>query len=411
VPLDDQVERVDGDLVAVPHREAVDEDGGVVPPDGRGHRDSLGSRRGPLSGWVPALVGKTDRILSVLRRTVFRVNTSPAIEADNLVKHFGETVAVDGVSFAVPEGTVLGLLGPNGAGKTTTVRMMTTLTKPTSGTARVAGHDVLRDPAGVRRSMGLTGQAATVDELLTGRENLRLVGSLYGLSPSYIKQASDDLLERFSLTDAGNRVVKTYSGGMRRRLDLAVSLIATPPVLFLDEPTTGLDPRSRVELWEVLRELVREGTTLLLTTQYLEEADQLADRIVVIDHGTVIAEGTALELKDQSGRAALVVTVSHGDDLPRAEALLRTLVDEVLDDAAARQLTAPANGLKDMTRIASAFDGTDLQLDDLGLKRPSLDDVFLHLTGRKAEADPVDEGADVNIPGQSGPTDDEELVR
>ena len=241
--------------------------------------------------------------------------TRSAIEAEGLVKHFGDTVAVDGVSFVVPEGSVLGLLGPNGAGKTTTVRMMTTLTRPTSGTGRVAGHDILTDPAAVRRSMGLTGQAATVDELLTGRENLRLIGSLYGLDSAYIARASDELLERFSLADAGDRTAKTYSGGMRRRLDLAVSLIATPPVLFLDEPTTGLDPRSRVELWEVLRELVADGTTLLLTTQYLEEADQLADNIVVIDRGTVIAEGTPLQLKDQSGAAALVVTVSHSGDL------------------------------------------------------------------------------------------------
>ncbi len=247
--------------------------------------------------------------------------TRPAIEAEGLVKHFGDTVAVDGVSFVVPEGTVLGLLGPNGAGKTTTVRMMTTLTRPTSGTGRVAGHDILDDPAAVRRSMGLTGQAATVDELLTGRENLRLIGQLYGLDAGYIKRASAELLERFSLAEAGDRIAKTYSGGMRRRLDLAVSLIATPPVLFLDEPTTGLDPRSRVELWEVLRELVEDGTTLLLTTQYLEEADQLADNIVVIDRGTVIAEGTPLQLKDQSGAAALVVTVSHAGDLAAAEAL------------------------------------------------------------------------------------------
>jgi len=313
------------------------------------------------------------------------MSTRPAIEADNLVKRFGDTVAVDGVSFSVPEGTVLGMLGPNGAGKTTTVRMMTTLTAPTSGTGRVAGHDVVREADAVRRSMGLTGQAATVDELLTGRENLRLIGSLYGLSSRYIKQASDDLLERFSLTDAGNRVVKTYSGGMRRRLDLAVSLIATPPVLFLDEPTTGLDPRSRVELWAVLRELVQDGSTLLLTTQYLEEADQLADRIVVIDRGRVIAEGTPLELKDQAGRAALVVTVSRPDQLSLAEGMLRDLVDEVHVDVSARQLTAPANGLGDVTRIAAAFEQSQIELDDLGLKRPSLDDVFLHLTGHRAE--------------------------
>ena len=318
-----------------------------------------------------------------------------AIEADNLVKRFGDTLAVDGVSFRVAEGTVLGMLGPNGAGKTTTVRMMTTLTLPTSGTARVAGHDVVKEPAAVRRSMGLTGQAATVDELLTGRENLRLIGGLYGLSSSYIKRASDDLLERFSLSEAGNRVVKTYSGGMRRRLDLAVSLIAVPPVLFLDEPTTGLDPRSRVELWDVLRELVREGTTLLLTTQYLEEADQLADRIVVIDHGSVIAEGTPLELKDRSGRAALVVTVSHAADLPVAEAMLRDHVTELHVDTGARQLTAPANGLADMTRIASVFADSRIEVDDLGLKRPSLDDVFLHLTGHRAESEPA-EGAAVD---------------
>ncbi len=200
--------------------------------------------------------------------------------------------------------------------------MMTTLTTPTRGTARVAGHDVVQDPAGVRRSMGLTGQTATVDELLTGQENLRLVGQLYGLDRATVRRVSDDLLERFSLTDAGKRVVKTYSGGMRRRLDLAVSLVATPPVLFLDEPTTGLDPRSRVELWEVLRELVRDGTTLLLTTQYLEEADQLADNIVVIDHGRIIAEGTPLQLKDASGQAALVVTVSRAEDLGRAHELM-----------------------------------------------------------------------------------------
>lgn len=311
--------------------------------------------------------------------------TSLAIEAEHLVKKFGDQTAVDDVSFSVPEGSVLGLLGPNGAGKTTTVRMMTTLAKPTSGTARVAGHDVLREPDAVRRSMGLTGQAATVDELLTGRENLRLIGSLYGLSGGYVKSAGADLLERFSLTDAADRTVKTYSGGMRRRLDLAVSLIATPPVLFLDEPTTGLDPRSRVELWEVLRGLVKDGTTLLLTTQYLEEADQLADRIVVIDRGQIIAEGTPLELKDRSGKASLVLTVSRAEDLQVAADMLRERVSEVHVDEAARQLTAPAEGLRDMTRIAAIFEDSEIELDDLGLKRPSLDDVFLHLTGHRAE--------------------------
>ena len=311
--------------------------------------------------------------------------SSPAVEADHLVKRFDETVAVDDVSFAVPEGTVLGLLGPNGAGKTTTVRMMTTLSRPTSGTARVAGHDVLTEPDAVRRSMGLTGQSATVDELLTGRENLALISALYGLERATARRVGEDLLERFSLSEASDRVVKTYSGGMRRRLDLAVSLVATPPVLFLAEPTTGLDPRSRVELWEVLRELVRDGTTLVLTTQYLEEADQLADEIVVIDHGRIIAQGTPLQLKDESGAAAVVITVSHGDDLPRAELLLRELVPELHVDEGARQLSAPASGLGEMTRIAATFDGSGIELDDLGLKRPSLDDVFLRLTGHRAE--------------------------
>ena len=315
----------------------------------------------------------------------------PAIEAEELVKHFGETVAVDGVSFSVPRGSVLGLLGPNGAGKTTTVRMMTTLTTPTSGTARVAGHDVRQEPDAVRRSMGLTGQSATVDELLTGRENLWLIGNLYGLDHVTIRRQTDELLERFSLADAGDRIIKTYSGGMRRRLDLAVSLIATPPVLFLDEPTTGLDPRSRVELWEVLRDLVRDGTTLLLTTQYLEEADQLAHDIVVIDRGTVIAHGTPLQLKDASGKAALVVTVSRPDDLAEAAELLRPAVPELHVDEAARTLTAPADGLADVTRVATLFDGCGIDLDDLGLQRPSLDDVFLHLTGHRAEEEPTDD--------------------
>ncbi|MBD8870313.1 ATP-binding cassette domain-containing protein [Nocardioides donggukensis] len=311
----------------------------------------------------------------------------PAVAAYDLVKRFGDTVAVDGVSFSQPRGSVLGLLGPNGAGKTTTVRMLATLTTPTSGTGTVAGHDIVTGGEGVRRSMGLTGQAATVDELLTGRENIWLIGSLYGLDRQTVARKSDELLERFSLSDAGNRVVKTYSGGMRRRLDLAVSLIAAPPVLFLDEPTTGLDPRSRVELWEVLRDLVREGTTLLLTTQYLEEADQLADNIVVIDKGRIIAEGTPLQLKEQAGAASVVLTVSHAEDLPEAERLLRECSPEVHVDVGARQLTGQADGLADMTRVAARFDESRIVLDDIGLQRPSLDDVFLHLTGHRAEVE------------------------
>ncbi|EKA61374.1 daunorubicin resistance ABC transporter ATPase subunit [Janibacter hoylei PVAS-1] len=307
------------------------------------------------------------------------------IEARGLVKTFGDVVAVDDVSFEVPRGTVFGLLGPNGAGKTTTVRMMTTLATPTRGTATVAGHDVVREPDAVRASMGLTAQGATVDDLLTGRENLRLIGDLYGLPGREVRRRVEDLLERFSLTEAGDKVVKDYSGGMRRRIDLAVSLIAHPSVLFLDEPTTGLDPRSRVELWEVLRDLVREGTTLLLTTQYLDEADQLADQICVIDHGRIIAQGTPLELKNQSGATSLVVTVSRHDEVSRAAELVRGAVGEVHVDADARRLTAPGAGVADLTRIAGALDGAGIEVDDLGMQRPSLDDVFLSLTGHAAE--------------------------
>jgi ABC-2 type transport system ATP-binding protein len=314
--------------------------------------------------------------------------TTPAIEAIDLVKVYGGAVgkpAVDGVSFTVPPGTVLGLLGPNGAGKTTTVRMMTTLTEPTSGTAKVAGYDVRREPDMVRRSMGLTGQVATVDELLTGRENIRMIGGLYGIRRKALTQLGDQLLEQFSIADAADRPVKSYSGGMRRRLDLAVSLLASPPVLFLDEPTTGLDPRSRTELWEVLRGLVDGGTTLLLTTQYLEEADQLADNIVVMDKGRVIAEGTPLELKQQAGNASLVVTVSHPDDLAAAEVLMRKTGTEVFVDTGARQLTAAADGLEEMTTVAGWLRDSAIDIDDIGLSRPSLDDVFLRLTGHRTE--------------------------
>ncbi len=323
--------------------------------------------------------------MSVRADNVGLMPSSPAIEAIDLVKQYGQNNAVDGVSFEVPPGTVLGLLGPNGAGKTTTVRMMTTLTTPTSGTARVAGFDVLADPDQVRRHMGLTGQVATVDELLTGRENLRMVGGLYGIRRKELEKLGDQLLEQFSLTDAADRVVKSYSGGMRRRLDLAVSLLATPPVLFLDEPTTGLDPRSRSELWEVLRGLVAEGTTLLLTTQYLEEADQLADEIVVIDRGRIIAQGSPLELKQQAGNASLVVTVSHAADLGAARELVARTGVDVHVDSGSRQLTAAAGGIADLTAVAAWLQDARIDVDDIGLSRPSLDDVFLSLTGHRAD--------------------------
>lgn len=309
----------------------------------------------------------------------------PAIEALDLVKRFGDETAVDGVSFDVGPGTVLGLLGPNGAGKTTIVRMMTTLTRPTSGTARVAGFDVRTEPDQVRRHMGLTGQVATVDELLTGRENIRMIGGLYGIRRKDLQRLGDDLLQQFSLTDAADRTVKSYSGGMRRRLDIAVSLLAAPSVLFLDEPTTGLDPRSRSELWDVLRGLVTQGTTLLLTTQYLEEADQLADNIVVIDRGRIIAEGSPLELKQRAGRASLVVTVADAADLEPARTLMGRSGAEVFVDQGARRLSSPADGLDDVIQVAGWLRDGGITVDDIGLSRPSLDDVFLTLTGHRTD--------------------------
>lgn len=327
----------------------------------------------------------SDHVATVDHMTSTAITTDYAVEAIDLVKEFNGVRAVDGVSFKVPPGSVLGLLGPNGAGKTTTVRMMTTLSTPTSGTARIAGYDVTEHPDLVRSSMGLTGQAATVDELLTGRENLWMIGSLYGLPRKQVRESGDKLLDQFSLTDAADRVVKTYSGGMRRRLDLAVSLLASPPVLFLDEPTTGLDPRSRQELWDVLKSLVSGGTTLVLTTQYLEEADQLADDIVVIDKGKIIAAGTPLQLKEQAGKASLVITVSLSDDLPEATRLLQENSGEVFVDESARQLTASADGIGDLTKIAGIFERSEIAVDDIGLTRPSLDDVFLSLTGHRAE--------------------------
>ena len=309
------------------------------------------------------------------------------IRAEGLVKHYGEVKALDGLDLAVPEGTVLGLLGPNGAGKTTAVRILTTLLAPDAGTASVAGIDVAEDPNGVRSRIGLSGQYAAVDEYLTGFENLYLFGKLYRLGRARARLRSRELLDMFDLSDAGDRPVKTYSGGMRRRLDLAGALVANPSVLFLDEPTTGLDPRSRADMWEVIKEMVRAGTTLLLTTQYLEEADRLANEIVVIDHGRSIARGTADQLKSQIGGERVELVIASRDDLSRArETLTFFAVGEVMLDEQTRTLTAPVSGGSGvLTEVLRGLDSNSIGVLDVGLRRPTLDDVFLTLTGHVAE--------------------------
>ena len=309
------------------------------------------------------------------------------IEARGLVKKYGDVVALDGLDLSVPEGTVYGLLGPNGAGKTTAVRILTTLLKPDAGTATVDGLDVVRKPNAVRRIIGLTGQYAAVDEYLTGRENLRMFGDLYHLPTAYVKERSDELLERFDLTDAADRSLRTYSGGMRRRLDLAASLIAKPRVLFLDEPTTGLDPRSRIGLWEVIKDLVADGTTVLLTTQYLEEADQLAEEIVVIDHGRVIAQGTSDTLKDQVGGDRLEVVVEDPAQVDAAAAALRSVATGEVTIADQRVTAPVVGGSLTLVDAVRSLDTAHVAIADLALRRPTLDDVFLSLTGHTAEED------------------------
>jgi len=315
------------------------------------------------------------------------MNEAPAVEAEGLVKHYGKTQALSGLDLTVPTGTVYGLLGPNGAGKTTAVRVLATLLKPDAGRARILGHDVLAQAPAVRRTIGLTGQYAALDEYLTGRSNLIMIGQLSRLTARAARRRADELLERFGLTDAAGRAVKTYSGGMRRRLDLAASLIGHPAVLFLDEPTTGLDPSARALMWVIVRELVADGTTLLLTTQYLDEADQLAGRIAVIDGGRVIAEGTPAELKSSLGGQRILLTLSdEADKTVAARALQPFSTRSISPNGRGRLMEVPvtaADGLA--TEVLRALDAAGVAVSDISVRSASLDDVFLTLTGHAAE--------------------------
>jgi ABC-2 type transport system ATP-binding protein len=337
-----------------------------------------------------------------MRGTTVTALSPPAIETTGLVKVFGATRAVDGVDLAVPNGSVYGVLGPNGAGKTTTIRMLATLLRPDAGSARVLGHDVVAEADTVRGLVSLTGQLASVDEDLTGRENLVMLGRLLGLGRPRSKARAGDLLGAFGLAEAAGRPVKGYSGGMRRRLDIAASIVVTPQLMFLDEPTTGLDPRSRNQVWDIVRALVAEGTTVLLCTQYLDEADQLADRIAVIDHGRVIAEGTPAQLKASVGQGALHVRLLDPEDRPEAERVLSGALDaQVHLEADPAALSVPVADPERAAGALAQLSQAGLTLADFSLGQPSLDEVFLALTGHPAEddadpsheSDPIEEDA------------------
>jgi ABC-2 type transport system ATP-binding protein len=321
--------------------------------------------------------------------------TNNAILVEGLTKHFGSVAALDGIDFEVPVGSVFGLLGPNGAGKTTAVRVLATVLHPDGGRAEVLGHDVVKDPDGVRLRIGLAGQSAAVDPNLTGRENLQLIGKLAQLARPLIDPRAAELLERFELSDAADRPLRTYSGGMRRRLDVAAALVQKPPVLFLDEPTTGLDLHSRNELWEMIRELVADGTTVLLTTQYLEEADRLAERVAVVDGGHVIANDTPSALKAQMG--STVIELEMGDEARsiRAEALLSGLAGGHVERENEMIRVTTEDGSRLLMEVLRSLDGQDLAPAKLAVREPSLDDVFLSLTGHRAETELADapEGA------------------
>lgn len=311
-----------------------------------------------------------------------------AIDVRNISKSYGDVVALDNVDLQVRSGSVMGLLGPNGAGKTTLVRILTTLLRPSSGSATVLGYDVVRHARHLRSVIGLAGQSAAVDDLLTGRENIQMAGRLYHMPRKQVQKRAQELLEQFDLVDAADRSVKGYSGGMRRRLDLAASLVANPPMIFLDEPTTGLDPRSRLDLWEVIRNLVSEGTTVLLTTQYLEEADQLADEITVIDIGKVIAQGTAADLKHQAGSEFIVITVREAEEAKRAAAVLEKFADNDECEINEEDRTASImvqDGASVMVQVVRSLDAEGIVVANMAVRQPTLDDVFLALTGRTAE--------------------------